>query len=353
MKIGIVGCGAIGFAYAGFLSRENHDVDIFSISGGAEGLINQHLICSGLFSAQVHINVANDINSFAEDKELFIIATSLDRHKLAIDKLLPVLTNGHIVLVSSMNSLSSQYLADCAHKKNLQINVAAIGTTFLTARRTGENKVDILTKRQELGIAVNPQLQSQKVISVLEKLFGKVLIDYKNPIAITLSNTNPIAHGPLAIFNWTRIEKRESWSQYFYMSADISRIIKQLDDERLAIAKAFGINIRNIEEHFHKSFSASKATMAEIAQEMYINRGGKPLGPIDINTRFLDEDIPYGLVFNEALGMITHTPTPTTSTIINTAQLLRNKNYRLQNQFINLLEINSQTAKSLLEKVSY
>ena len=52
-----------------------------------------------------------------------------------MDALIPHLRAGHLIIVSSMGSLSALYLYESALEHGIAISVASFGTTVLTARR--------------------------------------------------------------------------------------------------------------------------------------------------------------------------------------------------------------------------
>ena len=61
---------------------------------------------------------------------------------------------------------------------------------------------------------------------------------------------------PLALANLSRMERGESWTQYDHMAGATAHATVALDRERLAVAQAFGLPVRSIEQHFHLSFGA-------------------------------------------------------------------------------------------------
>ena len=77
--------------------------------------------------------------------------------------------------------------------------------------------------------------------------------------------------------------------------------------ERLAIAEALGLSVRTIFEHFHLSFHVPLASVSEMNQEMHRQgRGGT--GPATADSRYVTEDVPYGLAVTVKLGELTGRP---------------------------------------------
>jgi len=105
--------------------------------------------------------------------------------------------------------------------------------------------------------------------------------------------------------------------------------MEALDTERIAIAKALGIEVRTIHEHFSWSFhvpmetldeDASSAdesssppkmrplTVSEMNQQMHHYLKNDVLGPSSPNSRYVLEDVPYGLVLTILLGKLVNKP---------------------------------------------
>lgn len=184
-----------------------------------------------------------------------------------------------------------------------------------------------------------------------ESLFGGLFLAEENPLISTLANTNAVTHTPLALLNWTRIEREENWPQYHYMTASVSSIMEKIDAERQAIAEAFGFKVRSVEQHFRQSFKIERDSMAAIAEEMHKRRGGPP-GPTDTSTRFVSEDVPFGLVFVLALAKIAGVPAPVTQANVTMASLVAGRNFAADNGFIEALSLRGETVNRLLKRVS-
>ena len=352
MKIAIAGTGGIGYASAAWLAHAGHEVSVWSPGGsGADALKDAPLQSEGVLQASVTVRVAGSAEALLDGARAVLIAVPVNGHKSVMDRLLPHLRSGQTVIVSSMASLSSLYLFEQAAARGVEITVASMGTTVLTARRSGPAQVRIMTRRSELGVSALPCSRLDEALALCRELFGELFVPQANCLASTLTNINPVAHGPLALFNWTRIERAENWPQYHYMTPQVAAVILKLDAERLALARAFGLQVRTIEEHFAKSFGTTAATLADIATELHAKRGGPP-GPTDTGTRFLGEDVPYGLAFCEVLGAMAGVPMTATASVVAMAGLVGGRDLAAENELIDALRLKQETASGLLQRVS-
>lgn len=350
-RVGIAGAGAIALASAAWLRQVGHDAMLWSPSGqGAEALRTQPLEASGVQPCSVTVEVADDGAQLCLASDVLLIALPVNGHKRVMDALLPFLRDGQTVIVSSMASLSSLYLYESALRAGLRITVASFGTTVLTARRESGTQVRVMTRRKAVGVSALPSAHLEEAVALCTALFGDGFFPQKNTLASALANVNPQSHGPLAVFNWSRIERAENWPQYHCMTPGVARAIEALDLERRAVAKAFGIELGPIEEHFARSFGTESARLEDIAAELHAKRGGPP-GPVRTDTRFVTEDMPYGLAFIEALGQIAGVPTPATRTIVDAASLVSGTEYRQQNDLLTPLNLAGETVAGLLARL--
>ena len=352
MNIGIIGVGGIGLASAAWLAQRGHAVSLWAPRGSAARHGEHALVSTGVLDSTVSVRGVPSVGELSAGADVLLIAVPVNGHRAVMEALAPHLRAGQTVIVSSMASLSSLYLYELAQQAGARdVTVASLGTTVLTARREAPDRVRIMTRRTQLGVSALPIRQTDNAVALCTTLFGDGFAAQTNALASALTNINPAAHGPLALFNWTRIERAENWPQYHYMTERVAAVIEKLDAERLALAAAFGLQVRTIEQHFAQSFATQSPRLADIAAELHAKRGGPP-GPTDVSTRFLAEDVPYGLVFCAALGRLAAVPTPATDTIIATAGLITGCDHTAQNTLIEPLGLRRETAAGLLARVN-
>lgn len=352
MRIGIAGCGGIGLGLAALLAAAGHEPWLWAPRGSDDALAaaQGRLQASGLIEGDWPLRLAADAAALCDGAEWLIVAVPANGHRAVIDALLPALRRGQRVLISSMASLSALYLHEAARARGLDVPVISLASTVLTARRTAPGRVRVLTRRGRLGLSVLPERAAAAGLADGQALFGDVFELQSNALATVLANVNPISHGPLALFNWTRIERSEPWPQYHYLTPRVAAVIERLDAERQALAAALGVTLPPLAAHFARSFGTRSATLAGIAEELHAARGGPP-GPTDVQTRFLHEDVPYGLVFNEALGRVAGVAMPATATVVDAASLVCGVDFRAGNDLIEPLGLPRETAPGLLDRV--
>lgn len=351
VKVGVVGSGGIGLACAAWIAQRSHEVSVWSPRGTADVLRLEPLSATGALEVTLRVGCAGSAQELAEFADVILIAVPLNGHRTVMDALLPHLRSGQLVLVSSMASLSSLYLYEAARARGVCVNVASFGTTVLTARLKQPGQVNIMTRRGNIPVSCLPRSGLPNALAACQALFGGGFTAENNPLISTLANTNAITHVPLALFNWTRIERGENWPQYHFMTPRVASVIEKLDAERRAIANAFGFHVRSIDQHFSQSFNTDATRLEDIAEELHRVRGGPP-GPTDVRTRFLTEDVPFGLIFLLTLGHIARISAPITETMITMSGLIVGEDFASVNDLVATLELHSESVGGLLSRVN-
>jgi len=341
MRIAILGTGGIGLATAAWLSHYGHEPVLWSPSGNGTrelAVPGSQLHYSGVIEGKCNPSLADHISEALAGTDAVIIAAPGNAHRHIMRAMAPHLLDGQTVIINSVCSLSALYLSKLLAERGVRAAIATWGTTVLTARRISGTEVKIMTARSSLHVATLPVSKKDEGLKICQSLFGDRFAEQTNVLATSLININPIAHLGLALCNVTRIERQESWPQYHYMTEGVSRLIMGLEQERLALAKAFGLEIHGIEEHFQRSFDVPPMPLKDIAATLHAKRGGPP-GPTSMDTRYITEDAPFGLVFCEALAKTVDVDVPLHSSAINLASLIWGINLRAQNDLLGELTL--------------
>lgn len=308
MRIGVLGAGAIAFGAAAFLGRAGHEARLWSPSGaGTAALRERELIATGAVEGRFRPLVAASAQEAADGAELVLLALPANGHRLAIEALAPHVAAGQVVAISSHASFGALYLSKRLAARGIEAPIVAWGTTLTSGRKTGPAEVSVSTVRARIDAAVVPERRTEEGLGLCRELFGDRFAARDGLLAIALSNLNPQNHLGIALLNLTRMEKGERWSQGENVTPTVGRLLEALDLERLAIAEALGLQVRTIFEHFHLSFHVPVASISEMNQRMAREgRGG--VGPSTAESRYVLEDVPYGLVPTARLGRLVGRP---------------------------------------------
>jgi opine dehydrogenase len=326
MRVTMLGDGAIARACAAIAASRGHAVTHWSRSLAAPG--DRTLVAEGALAGQFPVRLAASPADALAGAEVAVLAVPANGHRFVMQAIAPLIAPGVTLLVIAAASLSPEVFATLTGGRN---PVAGLGTTPATARAT-EAGVRVLTIRDRVGITGGPAM-----IRLAEALWGEGRFDdAPDLVAAALANINPIAHLAIALCNVTRIERAEAWPQYLHMTPAVCRLIEALDRERLALAAAYGTTVPTAEAHFARSYATAAPDLAGIAAEIHARRGGPP-GPTDMATRFVTEDVPFGLVFYQWLAHARGLAMPVTDAAVVLAGSVWGRDFAAENDLIPLL----------------
>jgi opine dehydrogenase len=126
-----------------------------------------------------------------------------------------------------------------------------------------------------------------------------------------------------------------------------------VDQERIAVGKALGLNLVTCVEWLDRYYTAKGTNLYESIQNTkpYADPiGGK--APSTLKFRYITEDVPYALVPISSLGDQLKVPTPTIDGIISLASALNGEDYWTKGNDVKKLGIKGMTAKQINKLVS-
>ena len=243
MRVSILGAGAIAYGAAAYLGRAGHDPMLWSPSGTrTAGLAaGKQLIATNAIEGTFTPRIATSCADAVDSADVVMIAVPGYGQKAVLKAASAHLRDGQPVIISSHTSFGALYLSKELVARGIRAPIIAWGTTLTTGRQESLTQVNVSTVRQKIDLATVPDNVTDEGYELCTVLFGDRFVRRDGLLAIALSNLNPQNHLGIALLNLTRMERGEVWSQSKNVTPTVGRVIEALDDERLAIAKAFGV----------------------------------------------------------------------------------------------------------------
>jgi len=348
MRVGIAGAGAIAYGAAAFLEQAGHKATLWSPSGARTKRLaaGEPLVATGAVEGRFHPGVAESAADLAADVEVILVALPGYGHKAVFDALAPQLRAGQVVIVSSHASFGALYLSRLLAGRGVDVPIVAWGTTVTSGRQPSPVEAQVNTVRSKVDLCTLPASRGAEGLACCQALFGDRFVERDGLLAIALSNLNPQNHMGIALCNMTRMEHGEAWDQGFNVTPNVGRLLEALDRERLAIAEALGLSVRTIFEHFHLSFHVPLASVSEMNQEMHRQgRGGT--GPATADSRYVTEDVPYGLAVTVKLGELTGRPATLHRAGVEVFSALYGRDFFAENRLLEALAVDDMTLAEL------
>lgn len=339
MRIGIAGAGSVALGTAALLHKQGHAPMLWSPSGaGTKALESMSLRAHGAIDTEFMPRIASSAQGLVDQNDALIIALPAYGHKAVMDALAPHIRDGQNIIISSHASMGAVYLTQALAARGIHAPITAWGTTVVTGRRGDEAAVQVNTVRSRVDLCTVPDSDSAGALALCQRLFGDRFQPRDGLLAISLSNLNPQNHLGIALGNITRMERGEIWSQGQNVTSKVGRLLEQLDLERLAIAEALDLSVKTIFEHFHLSFHVPVASISEMNQQMHA-QGNGGTGPATADSRYVTEDVPYGLQLTAVLGRLVDQPATLHEAGIEIFSAMYGFDFTQENALLNALEL--------------
>ncbi len=242
--------------------------------------------------------------------DLILLIVPAYAHKPFAEACASHLRPGQIVVLmpGTLGSLEFAHILR-SHGAPQGVILAETDTAPYVCRKVAPAAAHIWGVVTRLGLGVFRAVHTERVRAVLEGLFPGIT-SYPHVLACGLSAMNPLVHPPGVLLNAGRIEYSRG-DFYFYeegVTPSVARLIYAVDKERRAIGRALDLDLAPVDEAFHAAGFGPKGDLwATINGSLMLT----PLrAPGSLETRWLTEDVPYGLAAWALLGEQLGVPTP-------------------------------------------
>lgn len=257
--------------------------------------------------------------SFAEglaENELVLLIVPAYAHKPFAEGCAAHLGPGQVVVLMPGTLGSLEFARILREKAGTKGTVLAeTDTAPYVCRKVAPAAAHIWGVVTGLGLGVFPARQGERVRKLLEPLFPGTLL-YPHVVACGLAAMNPVVHPAGVLLNAGRIEYARG-DFYFYeegVTPAVCRLIEAVDRERLAIARVLDLELKPVAEAFHAAgFGPQGDLWAAINGSRMLTQLRAPGA---LQTRWLTEDVPYGLAAWALLGEQLGVPTPTLRALV-------------------------------------
>ena len=304
----VLGGGNTAFSVAANLQLQGARVtlcEIPSFEWAVTPIRETRQITLGGVAAEGTAQLARVTTDFAEglaENELNLLIIPAYGHRAFAEACAPHLQSGQVVVLMP-GTLGSLEFARILHEQGAGkgVTLAETDTAPYVCRKMTPTSAHIWGVVNGLGLGVLPADQGPRVQKMLDSWFPGVQL-YDHVAACGLAAMNPVVHPAGVLLNAGRIEKSEG-EFYFYnegITPGVCRVIHNVDRERLAIGQALGLDLLPVNKAFHAAGFGPPG-------DLETTIGGSEMltalkAPGKLETRWLTEDVPYGLAAWAALG---------------------------------------------------
>ena len=219
------------------------------------------------------------------------------------------------------------------------------------ARLVELGKVKVLLDAKAIFFAAFPATETDTMFGQFRGMFPAA-VKVKNILDTAMNNGNPVSHPAGAILNAGRIEFTKGNYLHYKegITPAVARVMEDLDQERLAVIRAYGLSeISTAERLVMIGYTSSGKDLYEQYQHSEVFAPMK--APSDLHNRFVTEDIAYGLVTWADLGRLAGVETPLMDAFVRIASSIHRIDYRKEGRTLKNLGLDGMGVQQLLSYV--
>ena len=306
-SVTVLGGGNTAFSVAANLTLRGFEITLFELpefEAAVEAIVKSrtiHLLGAAERGAATIHRITTDVEEALDQADLVLLIVPAYAHRRFAEVCAPFLRGGQTVVLMPGTLGTLEWARILREAGTEGVTLAEVDTAPYVCRKTSPDVATIWGVVTGLGLGVLPATHSQGVREMLEPLFPGVTI-YPDAMACGLSAVNPVIHPAGVLMNAGRVEYSRG-EFYFYeegVSPSVANVIMQVDKERRDIGKALGYELLPANEAFHRAGFGPKGDLWATI------KGSRMLtqlkAPGSLESRWLSEDIPFGLGAWVSLG---------------------------------------------------
>ncbi len=301
----IIGGGNGGQSLAGHLAIQGHPVRLYDIftetidAIRASGGIQVDGAVKGFGPLEL---TTTDIAEAITDADMVMVVTPAIAHRAVARACAPHLKEGQTVFLhpgSTGGALEFRQVLN-AMGCPAAVTLAESNSLLYACRCSAPGNASIFGIKKELIVATLPAVEIDGVMEKLTPVFPQMKPGI-NILETSLSNPNAIMHPAPTLLNTSLIESDRQWLYYWDgITPSIGTFVEALDLERVALGRAFGLDLPPIRTWYQHAYGVCGDSLCETVRA---NRAyAEVAGQHQLQTRYLLEDIPTGLVPMVSMG---------------------------------------------------
>lgn len=303
----IVGGGNGGQSLAGHLALMGYPVRLYDIFPETIAAIaaQQGIQIDGVVEGFGRLELATtNLDEAIPGADVIMVVAPATVHRAIAKACSPHLTDGQVIILHPGATCGALEFRQVLDQENCpaKVSIAETNSLIYACRSSKPGHASILGIKQDLIVATLPARDNPRVLEMLQEVFPQIKPG-KNVLETSLGNANAVMHPGPTILNTSLIESEHAWRYYLDgITPTIGEFVEDLDRERLALASSFGIALTPIREWYRIAYGVSGASLSEVVHKNPAY--AKIQGQKELQTRYLLEDIPTGLVPMVELGKL-------------------------------------------------
>ncbi len=363
IKFAVLGTGNSGQAYAADIALKGYSVNLAEVpefednlraiekKGGIE-------ISGEAGNGFARLNMmTTDLKQAIQGVDVIIIGGSAHAHEPFSKALANDFEDGQFVLFTS--NFGAIRFHNWMKEAGVTTRVTPVeSVSLLYATRAPEpGVVNCIGIKSHLPVAALPSGRTSDFLKLIQPVFPQFSAA-ESVLTTSINNVNPIVHPPMVLFNAGRIEasRGKGWNLYADGATEcVTKVMLAMDAERralLGLVSNDGIAFKDSFENFYAKYSLGKKSLSETLRQSPIHADPAFPPPSCIDTRYINEDLPFGLAPWSSIGRQWDVPTPNIDAVIRLVSTMLGKDYFVEGLTASKLGIQEMTPAEVKSFVS-
>lgn len=356
MKIAVIGAGNGGQAIAGYLAMQGYDIALYDIVKEKIEELKKlgGIKLEGCISGFGKLGcITTDIKEAVQGAEIIMVTTIANAHKAVAQSIAPFVANGQVIILNPGRTCGAlvfkQTLVESGCKARFYL--AEAQTLVYACRIVQNGTVNIIGVKDEVLLAALPSKDTDYVLSKINPLYPSFM-KTTNVLRTSLENIGAMFHPCVLLFNAATIERNEVFWFYRDMTEQVAAFIEKFDAERLAVGKAYGIDLLGVNEWIKFAYKDTEGDT--LCERMRNNPAYHDIkSPSSIFTRQLTEDIPTGVLPIMELGRAARVNTPLLESMIHICEALLGQDLHNNGRNLKNLGLEGKTKQEIINYITH
>ena len=355
MKIAVIGAGNGGQSIAGYLALQGYETSLYDIDVQKMNILKQKggIELTGRIEGFGKIDcITTDIAEAVKGAEIVMVTTVANAHCAVAKSMAPYVEEHQMIILNPGRTCGAlvfnQTLQTEGCTKRYYLGEAQ---TLVYACRVIENgKVNIIGVKDEVFLAGLPASDTEYILSKINPMYP-CFVKADNVLRTSLENIGAMFHPCVCLFNAATIERQDEFWFYRDMTEQVARFIEKFDQERLAVGKAYGVDLLSVTEWIKFAYKDTEGDT--LCERMKNNPAYHDIkAPGTIFTRQLTEDIPTGVLPIMELGKAAGVDVPLLTSMVNTIEALLDMDLHTNGRSLKNLGLEGKSKDEILNFIT-
>lgn len=361
MKVAVLGAGNGAHAMAADLSLAGHEVRMCELPQFEQNIVPVKVLGGIHLTGKTAVAdrpgfakvalATTDAKEAIRGAKVIMLAVPAYGQKPFLELIADGLEDGQVIVFNPGDFgalFCKKYLASLGITTD--VIIAEAECLLYATRLTGPARVDVKAVKSRLGFSALPATRTKEALAAVNQLFPQFFA-MDNVFFTSMNNPNFVIHPSSVLLNVSRIELMGPYkSAHYDVTPSMARIMHGVDNEKMAIAKALGLETVSVIDVLKRFYGVEGENIYEVLHNVPAYKVQHTPGDVK-RDRYISEDVPYGLITLASLARQLGVECPTITTLISLATLINEEDYWSYGRKLDDLGLEGKSAEQMIEYV--